>query len=174
MLIPYRYLLEKCDIILVYNKQSWIHRLIAKVTSRNPTMKASHSLMYLFDDLVAEAGWTGTRIKNLEEYIVGKHTIHICRYKDKLTQDQIQKITRSALINAGICYSYIQLAGLLFKYIFHFKAIGDLSKKAMICSEYNCRAYKDGGIYLFDKNCAEVVPQDYLENDSLNKIGLYK
>jgi len=168
--IKYSNILREADIIVVYNRRSWLHRLIYGVTG----YKAGHVLIYLFSDLIAEAQINGVRVKNLKKYKKTKYDLYIFRYK-MVDVDKSSAIIASSLKCCGERYAVLQLIAILFKYLFRLKKIKDVSRKAMICSEFVARAYKDAGVSLFpNKNTAEVVPSDFIHNALLDNVFMHK
>ena len=169
--IDYKHLLQRADILLVYNKRSLLHKLICKITRRESSeYKAGHVALYLFDDLMTEASAFGIRNKKLKSYDVNKHALYIARHVgiDETIQ---KKIINSAITKAGNRYAFLQLPLILFKYLFKLNNIPDVSRKAMICSEFVASEYAGAGAPLFTKDSEEVTTNDYF---SCDKLGITK
>ncbi len=164
--VEYAHVLEKGDIIIVYEKKNLIDKIISIVTKR----KAGHSELYLFDDIIIESSVDGVKIKKLLQYEKGKYDLYVLRLKDR-TDEIIENVIRAAVVKAGNHYDYLRLFLLLFEYLFKLKTIDDFTRKAMICSELIATCYKEAGIVLVpDKILAETTPADLLNSILLINI----
>jgi len=162
------YRIETGDIFIVFNKESFFHKVIGAITGKSNGMKAGHVFMYLFDDLIIEASVRyGVNIRNMPSFKPNKHIVYRARLVGGLHSDYQHYLVRLALLKVRYKYSFLQILLLLFKYVFGIKHIPDASKKAVICSELIADLYNEIGIKLFDKPSYEVVPKDYLKNINL-------
>ncbi|HPA71671.1 MAG TPA: hypothetical protein PLI62_14215 [Spirochaetota bacterium] len=162
MRIIYKELARKGDIIVVYNRKSWLHRLIVKVTDRGSRYKAGHVALYLGNTIIAEANSAGIHRKNWKDYTPGTHCVYLARFIG-LTEEQYVKMYGFVMDSENEPYSFFQLPMILIKRIFRLKHVPDVSRKAMICSEFVCNAFRFVGVDLASgKNAAEVTPIDIL------------
>lgn len=169
-IIKYYENLQTGDIINVFNKRNIFHRLVSWLVNRKSNLKAGHSAIYLFDNLMIEANAMGVKAKKLRTYKKSKYVIYVLRLKNKMDDSIYKNFLESAVINIGNRYAFLQLFALLFKYVFRLTKVPDVSKKSMMCSEYVATTYEYAGIQLFDKKPAEVAPQDYFDCDKLEII----
>jgi len=161
--IEYTQYLKNGDIVLTYNKKNLFSRLIAKCSKvKGNDFKASHAILVLSTDfgLMAESAFPGgVKIKKYHRYKKGKNVVYILRIKD-FSNEQYQLLVKSAVEKEGLKYSLLQVFALLIKYIFKVKAIGDVSKRAMVCSEYVSQIFKDSTMDLFPGfSSVNVSPQ---------------
>ena len=168
----YQDLLVEGDVIIVYNKEKFLHKLISYFTGRDKPRKAGHVAMYLCDKLMAEATSKGIRIKDLKKYRYPKYDLYLGR-KKHLTDEEKKELQTYAIKQAGTQYSFLQLLGLIINYFLKRSIIKDVNKKAMICSEFICSSYKHIGKDLVpNKDCALVTPQDLLDTKELLTIKI--
>lgn len=162
--MSYKEMLNPFDIIVVYNPKSWLHKLIKGVTG----YKAGHVALYIGSDEIYEAQSTGIKRKRAKEY-TDNHKIYICRVM-QLDNDDCTRIIDFCMASEGKKYAFLQLIMMWAKYTFHINRVPDVSKKAMICSEFVAKAFEISGIRLSDKYPWEVTPGDILESDKVWKI----
>ena len=155
-------ILTRCTVIVVYNTKSFLHKIIAVITRKPFTPKAGHVALYLEETDVAEAIARGVVLRKVKGFNAKKYNIYLARYRD-LDESTCNKIIEAAVTMVGTPYSYWQLPLLWFKYFFKLKSIPDASKKAVICSEFISKCFKEADIDLFGKDCEEAVPVDYLD-----------
>ena len=163
---------ERADILLVYNKHSLVHKIICFVTRKeSKEYKAGHVMLYLFGDLVADAtGALGVRERVMPPFYKGEHKVYRARY------NSINEEIRNRIINIAlekthkkdkIRYAFLQIPLILFKYLFKLKNIPDVSKKAMVCSEFATQVYKEADVPLFIEDSEEVTPNHFFSNKKL-------
>ena len=159
----YKKIVAPLDIILVYNKTSWFHRMVAKVTR----YRAGHVAIYVGDGMICEAGGKGVIRRPWKNYssntriFIGRHL--------GLTEKQGLDMMYKCLELEGQKYAYLQLLAIFFQQVFGISKIPDVSKRAMICSEQVAEIYKAGGIKLSgNKKPHEITPADILNSDMLH------
>lgn len=159
----YKEIVKPLDVIVVYNKTSWLHRLIAKVTR----YRAGHVALYVGDGMICEAGGKGVIRRPWKGYS-SKHRIFIGRYLG-LTEEQEIKMMYKCLELEGNKYAYFQLFIILFQKIFGVSKAPDISKRAMICSEQVAAVYESAELYLKKgKKPHEITPADILNSEILH------
>ena len=161
--IEYTQYLRNGDIILAYNKKNPFSRLIAKLSKvKGNGFKASHAILALSTDfgLISESAFPGgVRIRKCHAYKKGKYTIYILRVID-LCDEQYRQLVSAAVAKEGLKYSLLQVFAFLIKYLFKIKTVKDVSKKAMVCSEYVDQIFKDATMDLFPGfSSVNVSPQ---------------
>jgi len=176
--IQYTQLLKDADILLIFNKKSFLHKIIHWVTKPESDSKyipegwkAGHVAIYLTKGIIAEALGDGIGKKRLRTYNDKKYKLFIARC-DKLTEELKNKIIIEALKieRTGTKYAFFQLPLFLLHKFFKVENVPDVSKKAMICSEYVAESYKKAGVPLFNKDSEEVNPNDFFESTLLKII----
>ena len=163
-MINYREKIKPLDIIIVYNKKSWLHRLIKGVTG----YKAGHVALYAGDEIIIEAGSTGVNYKKWKKY--NKNCLVYMARREKLTESQEVKIRIFCGEAEHKEYAFAQLLVMAVKYAFRLSRVPDVSKKAMICSEFVAGAFASAGIKLVEKPAHEVTPGDILTSNELTII----
>jgi hypothetical protein len=159
----YKKIVQPMDVIVVYNKTSFFHRLVAKVTK----YRAGHVALYVGDGMICEAGGKGVIRRPWKNYS-SNHKIFIGRYLG-LTESQGLTMMRKCIQLEGDRYAYIQLIAILFQQVFGFSKIPDMSKRAMICSEKVAAVYKSAGLELKrGKRPHETTPADILNSEILH------
>jgi hypothetical protein len=161
-MITYKTKIKPMDIIIVYNKRSWLHRLIYGITD----MQAGHIALYLGDGIICEANSTGIHRKPWKNYN-DNMLVYLARCK-------IINETRGILIRR-FCwdmenrkYAFGQLIVMALKYLFRLSHVPDVSKKAMICSEFVANAMLAGDINLCPGKAAhEITPGDILKSSAV-------
>ena len=162
----YKDQLQPYDIIVVYNPKSWLHKLIYRVTE----YKAGHVALYVGNGKIYQATSHGVQCNDVRNY-TDKHKIFICRYwENLLTQMHNDAILQYCEKSAGKKYAFLQLAMMLLKYTFRLSRVPDVSKSAMICSEFVAEAFEYAGIDLCFKPSHEVTPADILNSKKLWRI----
>lgn len=156
--------LQPYDIIVVYNPSSWLHRLIYRVTD----YKAGHVALYIGDGKIYQAGSKGVLCKDLKNYS-SKCKIWICRYMDLIPGHKIL-LKDFCEKSAGKKYAFLQLLMIWFSYTFGVSNVPDVSKKAMICSEFVSTAFNYAFIKLSEKDLWNITPADILNSDKLWRI----
>ena len=156
--------LQPMDIIIIYNPKSILHRIIHRVTE----YKAGHVALYVGDGKIYEACSHGIVRKNVKKY-TSKHRVFTGRYLQLKEFDEIQ-IRNYCFRREGQRYSFLQLPMILFQYIFKLKKIPDVSKKAMICSEFIAKAYLSIQIKLSKKLPHETTPADIMNSNKLKVV----
>lgn len=169
--IEYKQYLMNGDIVLTYNKKNPFSRLIAKCSKvKGNDFKASHAILVLNTDfgLMAESAFPGgVKIKKYHTYKKKKYTLYVLRSRN-LSGEQYQRLVKAAIEKEGLKYSLLQVFALLIKYLFKVKAIGDVSKRAMVCSEYVSQILKDAGMDLFPGTSSiNVSPQMFFTCPSI-------
>lgn len=162
--MSYKDQLQPLDIIVVYNPKSWLHRLIKGVTG----YKAGHVALYTGFDEIYEAQSEGIHKTRVKTYPV-KSRVYICRVMD-LDIMQRNRIIVKCMALEGKKYAFLQLAMMWAKYTFKIKRVPDVSKKAMICSEFVARVFEEVDIDLSWKPSWEVTPGDILESKKVWRI----
>lgn len=161
----YKKFLRPYDIIVVYNPRSFLHRLIFKTTG----YKAGHVALYLGRDEIVQATSTGVKKRFTNNY--GGKLVHILRNKNGLIPEQGQMIDCYVKESINKEYAFLQLVLLWVKYTFRLSHIPDVSKKAMICSEFVANCYINANIDLCAKKKShEVVPSDIFNSPKLDHI----
>lgn len=167
-MIIYKDKAKPMDIIIVYNKKSWFHRIIKGVTG----YKAGHVALYLGDGMISEANSTGIHRKPWKNYN-NNCMVYLGRYL-MMTEQQELAIRKYAIDMEGREYSFFQLAGMVIKNIFKTNKVPDVSKQAMICSEFIANAYKTAGIHLSLYYAHNTSPADILRSRLLCVIKGWK
>lgn len=165
--------MKYCDIILIYNKKSWLHRLIAFFTgTTHKPMKAAHVALYIGNGMMFEANFYGTYIKKLRNLTAPDIAVHIARIIPDLTPELTTALVDTAIANTQRPYSFAQLLLAAIQYLFKRRNVPDASKRAVICSEIIAEIYESIGLRLFDKPSWEVTPQDFFSSPKLKIIKL--
>lgn len=161
----YKELAQAMDIIVVYNPKSILHKIISKVTG----YRAGHVALYVGDGKIYEAGSTGIVRRKWKNYNK-KALVFLCRYQ--AMNEAIEMAIRTYCFKAeGNNYAFAQLLMMFLKYTFRLSHVPDVSKKAMICSEFVSAAYASAGIRLCDKcHDHEVSPADILNSTKIWRI----
>jgi len=164
-MIDYKTILQPYDIIVVYNPRSLLHRLIYRITE----YKAGHVALYYGHEEIVQAQSTGIKLHGLNKY-TGK-LVYVLRYREKLIPAQGQMIDCYVKESINKEYAFLQLVLLWVKYTFRLSHIPDVSKKAMICSEFVANCYINANIDLCAKKKShEVVPSDIFNSPKLDHI----
>jgi len=162
--MTYKDIIEPFDIIIIYNPKSWLHKMIYKVTE----YKAGHVALYLPGGNIAQAVSTGVCIKDLKDYD-SNYKIYLARYGN-FNSEIYRSLSISVENSLGKKYSYFQLIAMLFQYIFHINRIPDVSKSAMICSEFIAKTFEDADIDISFKPSWQVTPADIYNSKKLTII----
>ena len=152
--------LQPCDVIVVYNPRSWLHRVIRNVTSE----KAGHVALNRGDGTIVEATSRGIKINNLKKYKKGS-MVYLARASN-LDETKIKTILKYTVEVMGQKYAFGQLFAILLKYTFKLHWIPDVERDAQICSEFIANAFLKAGIRVNHKHPHEIVPGDYLKSDN--------
>lgn len=159
--MSYKEQAQAMDIIVVYNPQSLLHRLIKKVTG----YRAGHVALYAGDGMIYEAGSTGVIRRKWKNYSK-KSKVFLCR--DLLMNENKElHIRKYCFEKENQDYAFLQLPIFVFKYWFGVNHVPDVSKKAMVCSEFVAGAYASAGIKICDEKPHETSPGDILFSDRL-------
>lgn len=166
------------DTIIVYNRRSWLHRIIFRLTE----YKAGHVALYIGNGEIIEAGSTGVKRKKWKNY-TKHHEIYLARsrklyknsqvdrikdMKDQIKHDVVLKINQYCDKVLNQKYAYLQLLMFAIKYIFKINRVPDVSKKALVCSEFVANAYLAGGIVIDKtKKPHEIAPADILNSKKM-------
>ena len=162
-MITYKTKAQPLDIIIVYNPKSWLHRLIHGVTH----YKAGHVALYLGDGRIIEANSSGVHVKDWKNYRDGM-LVYLGRCGN-LNEDRELKIRQYAADMVNKEYAFAQLAMIFFKNLFGVRHIPDVSKQAVICSEFVARAFKEAGILL----CPGIRPEETTPGDIMRSRELF-
>lgn len=161
-MITYKNLAQPLDIIIVYNPKSWLHRLIYRVTE----YKAGHVALYLGDGMIVEANSSGVHRKPWKNYRDGMK-VYLARPLG-MTETMELNIRMYCLANENKPYAFAQLAMIFFKNLFRVRHVPDVSKQAVICSEFVAWAFWYGGIYLCPGvRAPETTPGDIAKSDKV-------
>lgn len=160
-MITYKALAQPMDIIVVYNKKSWLHKIIKGVTG----YKAGHVAQYMGDGQISEANKTGIHRRDWKNYNNNCY-VYLCRYM-QLTKDHEQKMKQYIYSVEGQKYSKLQLIAMFFNKTFRIKSIPDVSKQAQICSEFVTNAYLAAGIKISQEKPHNTAPSDICQSHVL-------
>lgn len=164
-MIDYKSKIQPLDILIVYNPRSWLHRLIYGVTH----YKAGHVALYLGDGMIIEANSTGVHRKQWKNYREGMK-VYIARPLS-ITETSELKIRSACLDMENDRYAFLQLAMIFIKNLFRVRHVPDVSKQAVICSEFVATVFLAGGINLCPGiNPWEVTPGDIMKSNSVYLI----
>ena len=158
-MITYKSKSQPLDIIIVYNPRSWLHRLIYGVTS----YKAGHVALYLGDGIIIEANSSGVHRKPWKNYRDGM-LVYLAR-PIAMTEAAGLKIREYCFKSENRPYAFGQLIAIFFKNLFHVRHVPDVSKQAVICSEFVACALQEGGIILSSVMTFETTPGDIMKSD---------
>ena len=159
-MINYKDKAHPLDIIITYNPHSWLHRLIYGVTH----YKAAHVALYLGDGMIIESNSTGVHRKPWKNYRDGM-LVYLARPIAMMEMAEL-KIRAACLDRENEPYAFGQLVAIFFKNLFHVRHVPDVSKQAVICSEFVADVFREGGINLCpDLNPWEVTPGDIMKSD---------
>ena len=161
--LAYKNDLQFGDVIVVYNPDSLLHRLIDFVTGKKTPLKAGHVAMVHDGIRIVEANSRGVAIKECKKYS-SKHTLYVRRYKD-LDEAHIFIMVRVIDKTLKHKYSFFQLPIIALAYIFK-KSMPDVSKKAEICSELIAGYYERVGVKINKKEPQNVAPIDFLKDNN--------
>lgn len=164
--MSYKENLKELDIIIVYNKKSWLHRLIYGFTK----YKAGHCAIHLGNLKIIEANSTGVKIKECKDY-TKNHKIIIATPK-QINDSQKYLIRKYCDERLNTKYAFGQLIVMALKYIFKLKSTPDISKRAMICSEFVANAFLAGDIDLSGLPAHETTPGHIMSSDEVD-IRIY-
>lgn len=171
--MSYKENLKELDIIIVYNKKSWLHRLVYGFTG----YKAGHVAIHLGNLKIIEANSTGVKIKPCKNY-TKNHRIVLATAKGfknvpaGYINERQHAILRYCDKKLNTKYAYGQIIILWLKYIFKLKSTPDISKKAMICSEFVANAFLAGDIKLSHLPAHETTPGHIMSSDEVD-IRIY-
>lgn len=163
------------DIGFSFNKTKLISRLIYLVSIKNkhlkkPKKQLSHSFIYLGNNLIAEATFTGVIIVNIRKYINSKYDIEFQTPVKHLTASEQDKIFEFAADHAGLTqYSFGQLFVILFNKWFKTRRY-DFSQKEMMCSEFVCDAYEYINRVLVNNDSSMTDPIELYESEEIRDI----
>jgi len=158
--ISYRYLLQACDIIIVFRKSNIFYR-IAHTLLGNTLCKYTTSsiFLFLFDDLCADTTSSGIRNRQLFSYDRDKTTIIAARYLDVLPH-QRNSIIEAALLNATYNHSFMSAR---------------IKKTSYSCTKFITQCFLDAGILLFPgKDPEDITINDFMECSLLEKIIIHE
>jgi uncharacterized protein YycO len=119
-----------------------LHRLIYGVTH----YKAGHVALYLGDGIICEANSSGVHRKPWKNYREGMR-VYLAR-PISLTETAGLKIRKYCLESENRPYAFLQLIMIFIKNIFRVRHVPDVSKQAVICSEFVADAFYEGNIDL--------------------------
>jgi len=163
-MITYKQYIKPLDIIVVYNKKSWLHRLIFRVTD----YKAGHVAIYLGGELIVEANSKGVHYKTWKNYN-DDCRVWLVRYLGMSGKKDLA-IRKYCFEAQNTKYSFLQLVALFLKYTFKLSHVPDVSKKAMVCSEFVAAAFKSAGISLVNLEPHETTPEMILNSDNVTLV----
>ncbi len=159
----YKTVIQPMDIIMVYNRRSWLHRIIHGVTG----YKAGHVALYLGDGMICEANKTGVHRKEWKDYNAPRR-VFLAR-PIAMNETKELAIREFCFDSENQKYAYGQLILILIKNLLHVRHVPDVSKQAVICSEFVARAFRAGGIDL----CPNLDPQETTPGDITNSAEVY-
>jgi len=163
--------LQQCDIIFIYNKKSWLHRLICYFTGKKP-FKVGHVAMYMYGDMIIEANMQGVHIKTLKKYDDSTERLYLGRY-EALTPEQKLKIFNACNSYNNEEYSYFQLIIMMLGYIFKWNNTPDADKQAVVCSELVADLFLSASVNLcYDKEPWQISPHDLVDSPLLKIINI--
>lgn len=166
------------DILFTYQKGDIISRLIWKVsginTKRNKKVRLSHTAMIDVDGKIIDIQWNGVIRRKLKEYDPNKYILHI-GYCPTLSDNDREDLIKDARGFIGqTMYPLLQLLVIGIKELLHLKKSFDISKRDLMCTEFNVNRYRVQGIELVEG----VEPYDVtplaLFNDPLLITYKYK
>jgi uncharacterized protein YycO len=161
-MITYKNLAQPLDIIITYNPKSWLHRLIYRVTE----YKAGHVALYLGDGMIVEANSSGVHRKPWKNYRDGMK-VYLARPLG-MTENAELAIRKFCLESENRPYAFGQLVMIFFKNLFRVRHVPDVSKQAVICSEFIADAFYEGGLDLCPKlHSDETTPGDIAKSDKV-------
>lgn len=163
-MVNYKRKIMPLDIIIIYNKKSFLHKLIHGVTG----YRAGHVALYMGNEMISEATKSGIHRKKWKNYSRNCN-IYLARFL-QLSETQELKIRQYVYECENQKYSFLQLLAILLMYIFKLKKIPDVSKKAQICSEFVAMSFMRAGINLCNKSPHATVPGDLLKSNILSII----
>jgi len=171
MQLAYKDNLKFGDVIVVYNPQSLLHKLIGLIT-KEQKFKAGHVAMSYYDNIV-EAGSRGVDVKQYKDYSP-KHHIYVVRPMQDITMYQRLPMEEYISDKMGEEYSFFQLPVIALKYILHLKRTIDVSRKAVICSELIAGCYEKAGIAVSTKEPSDTAPVDFLISSNFRLVFMHK
>lgn len=154
-MITYKSHAQPFDIIIVYNPKSWLHRLIHRVTG----YKAGHVALYMGDGIITEAGSGGVIRRTWKNYKSGSR-VYLARVIN-LTESQELKIREYCFESERKPYAFGQLIMIFLKNLFRVRHVPDVSRQAVICSEFVAAAFKSAGVVL----CPGIRPHETTPGD---------
>ncbi|RPI78800.1 MAG: hypothetical protein EHM45_05280 [Desulfobacteraceae bacterium] len=159
-MITYKNKAQPLDIIVVYNPKSWLHHLIHRVTG----YKAGHVAIYMGDGMITEAGSGGVIRRTWKNYKSGSR-VYLARVLS-LTESQELKIREYCFESERRPYAFGQLIMILIKNLFRVRHVPDVSRQAVICSEFIALVFKSAGVVLCPKvHTWETTPGDILKSE---------
>jgi hypothetical protein len=159
------------DVIVVYNPRSLLHKAIAFITGKK-RYKAGHVAMSYYGNIVESAS-KGVDVKQYKDYSPYHH-IYVMRIRERITQEQIDLMQQYISNAIGTKYSFFQLPVIALKYIFHLPRTLDISRSAVICSEFLADCYRFAGIKISRKIPADTAPIDFLSSNKFQLVFMYK
>ena len=153
------------DIVFTHKRESLLNMIIwaflsseSKARSKK-IRKTSHVLIYLGDGEVAEVAEWGRVRHKVKRYKRKDYIVTLGRI-DKSLYNYSVVYWHAKHSRKKIWYDYIRLFLLGLQRLFGFKMVGDFTKSAMICSEWICSLFMNGGLRLSKKDCCDVTPLD--------------
>jgi len=150
--------------IILFKPNSWIGRLIAKLTKSEYSHAAVIFDVVFGEPVLLEIDWTKSRLVTLSALERDYNVYGVAGMEDKSNQKSFQNniITSNKYLNKG--YDYLQLFSTARKIIFKTESILNIDDK-YLCSEIIDRAYHDIGIDLVKKLAkGNAVPEDLAQS----------
>jgi len=151
------------DILLTRGLHSPISTVIAGITRSN----WSHTVLYIGENKLIDAIWSGVKIRPLDDYFNGQYSIGLFRYITPLTEEQQIQVVLSARKFAGLQYGWGQLAWQLVLRLLGKNEDPDWGlniKPGVICSEMVAKAYQKIGIMFKCLPPYQMEPVDFDES----------
>lgn len=160
------------DVLLTFNKQNILSKLIWKFTKRENSPEISHSILYLGNEEIIESTiFTGVMIKNVKSINLKKYDIYIRRPIGEFNVDILIESIRK---NAGIKhYAIKQIFSIFFRRIFNIPKQEDVDMGGVTCSELIAEEFRKIGIDLVPGIIsADINPLDLYYSEKLIDIEL--
>jgi hypothetical protein len=124
--------------------------------------------LYVGDGMIYEQNSLGVNRRTCKNY-TDYHHITLARVQ-QISEVQELDIRNFCFQVECQKYAFMQLVMMFLKYTFRLSKVPDVSKKAMICSEFVDKAFKVAGIDLTGKASHEVCPSDIVNSQKIWRI----
>jgi cell wall-associated NlpC family hydrolase len=158
------------DILLSRDVRSPISTVIGGITHSC----WSHTFIYIGDNKIIDAIYSGVKIRPLDDYFQGEYALGLFRYITSLTPEQQIELIKAARKFSGLSYGWFQLGWQLILRLLGKSEDPDWGrevKPGVICSELVAKSYDKIGIRFKNIPPYQMEPVDFDESPFTVRIA---